>query len=44
MEPYVDEKKKKTEKKKNLKCGSQPHFLLDMDNLSLSYRMQKFVY
>jgi len=36
-------KRKKTEKK-NLKCSSQPHFLLDMDNLSLSYRMQKFVY
>ena len=37
-------KRKKNGKKKNLKCSFQPHFLLDMDNLSLSYRMQKFVH
>ena len=36
--------KRKKNGKKNLKCSFQPHFLLDMDNLSLSYRMQKFVY
>ena len=36
--------KRKKNGKKKLKCSFQPHFLLDMDNLSLSYRMQKFVY
>ena len=28
-------KRKKKRKKKYLKCSSQPHFLLDMDNLNL---------
>ena len=36
--------KRKKNGKKYLKCSFQPHFLLYMDNLSLSYRMQKFVY